>query len=193
MSGMTSRLLSTALPFLLAGLMLVPCARAQQVDVGAQVTHLDLGVLDQSTWGAGGRVGVELLPLVTVEAELNVFPQNEGVSGRIVQGLGGVKLGGRARTYGLFAKLRPGFVRFAGDFIQPGTACIAVVPTPLECLAARTNLALDFGTVVEIYPTSRAILRVDLGTTYVWYGSRGDARRRRYGNFQLGIGGGLRF
>lgn len=189
---MTSRLLLPALGFL-AGLMQVPCAWAQQVEVGAHATYLDLGVLDHSAWGIGGRLGVDVLPMVTAEAELNVFPQDEGVSGRIVQGLAGLKLGGRARTYGLFAKVRPGVVRFGRDFIQPGTACVAVVPPPSECLATRTNLALDFGTVLEIYPAPRAVIRVDLGTTYVWYGSQGDARRRRYGNFQLGIGGGLRF
>lgn len=170
-----------------------PAARAQAVELGAQATHLDLGVFDASAWGVGGRVGWEAWPLVTLEAEANVFPQDTGAVGPLVQALGGVKLGGRNRSFGLFAKLRPGVVRFDRDFIQPGTACIAVVPTPRECLATRTNLALDFGSVVELYPTPRLIVRVDLGTTYIWYGSRGEARSRRYGNFQLGLGAAVRF
>lgn len=170
-----------------------PAASAQTVELGAQATHLDLGVFDTSAWGVGGRVGGEVLPLITLDAEVNVFPQDSNVAGPFVQALGGVKLGGRNRTFGLFAKLRPGFVRFERDFIQPGTACVAVVPTPPDCLATRTNAALDFGSVVELYPTSRLIVRVDLGTTYIWYGSRGDARSRRYGNFQLALGAAVRF
>lgn len=174
-------------------LALSPAARAQAVEVGAHATHLDLGVFDTSAWGVGGRVGWEVLPLVTLDAEVNVFPQDADVVGSVVQALGGIKLGGRNPTFGLFAKLRPGFVRFDRDFIQPGTACVAVFPTPRECLATRTNAALDFGSIVELYPTSRLIVRVDLGTTYIWYGSRGDARSRRYGNFQLGLGAAVRF
>ena len=170
-----------------------PGARGQVVDVGAHVTHLDLGVIDTGVWGVGGRAGWELAPLVTLEGEVNVFAKDTAPVGSSVQALGGLKLGGRSRTFGLFAKLRPGLVRFDRDFIQPGTACVAVFPTPRECLAARTNLALDFGSVVELYPASRLIVRVDLGTTYIWYGSRGDARRRRHGNFQLGVGAGVRF
>lgn len=168
-------------------------AAAQSVEAGGHATYLDLGGLEQTAWGIGGRFGAEVLPLVTLEAEVNAFPSDERVTGSFVQALGGVKLGGRARSYGLFAKLRPGFVRFDRDFIQPGTACIAVVPTPRGCLASQTNFALDFGTVVELYPTSRLIVRADIGTTYIWYGSRGDGATRRHGNFQLGLGGGVRF
>lgn len=170
-----------------------PAVRAQTVDLGAQATYLDLGVLDQSGWGVGGRFGWEALPFVTLEAEVNAFPGSDGVGGPFVQGLGGVKIGGRGRSYGLFAKLRPGFVRFDRDFLQPGTACIAIFPTPRECLANRLNLAFDVGSVVEVYPTPRLTVRVDIGTTHVWYGSRGDAPTRRYGNFQLGLGASVRF
>lgn len=166
---------------------------AQGVELGGHAAYIDLGTFDQAAWGVGGRIGQEVLPFVALEAEVNVFPADDAGTGPFVQGLGGVRLGGRTRTYGLFAKLRPGFVRFDRDFIQPGTACIAVVPTPRECLATRTNPALDFGSVLEVYPTERLTLRVDLGTTYIWYGSRGDARARRTGNFQLGLGAGVRF
>jgi hypothetical protein len=84
-------------------------------------------------------------------------------------------------------------LRFERDFIMPGTACIAVVPTPEECLAARTNLVLDFGSAIELYPTGRSLIRVDVGTTYLWLGSRGDLPTQRSGNFQVSIGAGLRF
>ncbi len=178
---------------LVACLALPEPARAQSADVGAHAAFIDLGEVDTSAWGVGGRVGWEVLPLVALEGEVNVFPGDNAPVGSFVQALGGVKVGGRTRTFGLFAKLRPGVVRFDGDFIQPGTVCVAVVPTPDECLASRTNAALDFGSVIEIYPAPRLTLRVDLGTTYIWYGSRGDARTRRYGNFQLNAGAAVRF
>jgi hypothetical protein len=190
---MTSRWRLTALCVLWACLAHAPSARAQAVEFGAHTTYLDLGALEQSAWGVGGRVGFDALPGITLEAEVNVFPAEDALTGTIVQGVGGMKLGGRGRTYGLFAKVRPGFLRFERDFIQPGSVCPAVFPTPPACLATRTNLALDFGSVVELYPSSRLTLRLDLGTTYVWYGSRGDTGNRRYGNFQLGIGAGVRF
>lgn len=190
---MRARSLKMATGVLMAWAGLASPAASQSVDLGAHLTYLDLAALDQAAWGVGGLFGVEVLPMVTLEAEVNVFPQDQSTTGPFVQALGGLKFGGHSRYYGLFAKLRPGFVRFDRDFIQPGIACIAVFPTPRDCLASQTNLALDFGSVVELYPTDRIIVRVDLGTTYLWYGSQGDGRTRRYGNFQLGVGGGVRF
>ena len=189
----SSRRLLSAVVTLATCLLHAPSGQAQTVELAAQATYLDLAALDQSGWGVGGRFGWEAMPFLTLEAEVNAFPGTDGATGPFVQALGGVKLGGRGRSYGLFAKLRPGFVRFDRDFIQPGTACIAVVPTPRECLANRLNLAFDVGTVVEVYPTSRVTIRVDIGTTHIWYGSRGGGDTRRYGNFQLGFGAGVRF
>ena len=164
-----------------------------QVEVGGQVTRLDLATFDRAMWGPGGRAGVEILPLLMLEAEASVFPDDDGPTGSVIQALGGVKFGGRGQRLGLFAKLRPGVVHLGRDVLLPGTACIAVVPTPPGCLTNRTNAALDFGSVVEVYPAARAIVRLDLGTTYIWYGSRGEARTRRTGNFSLSLGAGVRF
>lgn len=185
--------LMVAVAALAAWLAMPAAARAQSADVGAHAAFIDLGGLDTSAWGVGGRVGREVLPMVALEGEVNVFPGDTDRVGSFVQALGGVKVGGRTPTFGLFAKLRPGVVRFDRDVIQPGRVCVAVVPTPEECLASRTNAALDFGSVIEVYPAERLTLRVDVGSTYVWYGSRGDAGTRRYGNFQLNAGAAVRF
>lgn len=187
-----------ALPRLLAVLIavfaIVCPAGAQQVEVGGFATYFDLDAVDQSSWGGGGRFGVQVLPFATIEAEVGLFPGDLRVTGPMTQVFGGVKLGGRGSGYGLFAKLRPGFVRFDRDFIPPGVACIAVVPTPEACFADQFNFALDFGSVIEIYPSSSLILRVDIGTTNVWLGTRGeDGRTNRSGNFQLAFGAGVRF
>lgn len=190
---MTLRLMVAWLAVVFVGFgSTAPEARAQ-VEVGGHVTRFHLGTFDQATWGIGGRAGLEVLPLVVLEAEASVFPDDDGPTGSMTQALGGVKFGGRGRWFGLFAKLRPGIVHLGRDVLLPGTACIAVFPTPPACLTNRTNAALDFGSVVEVYPSARAIVRVDLGTTYIWYGSRGDAPSRRTGNFQLSLGAGVRF
>jgi hypothetical protein len=169
-------------------------AVAQQVELGGFATYIAMDNVDQNPWGIGGRLGVQVLPFATLEAEVSAFPGDLTVTGPMTQVLGGVRLGGRGRGYGLYAKLRPGFVRFDEDFIAPGLGCVAVVPTPEACLNDQYNFALDVGSVVELYPNDRLIVRIDIGTTNIWYGTRGDDGPTRHaGNFQLSMGAGVRF
>ena len=183
--------------FLLAATASAP-ARAQSpdrgIDVGGAVTWLNLGVYDETATGIGLRLGYRFADLASLDGEVNGFFDDDGITGRKVQALGGIKVGRAARSFGLFAKLRTGATRFGHDFLRPRTVCIAIFPTPRECLAGRTALTVDYGGVVEFYPVSAAILRVDIGTTYLWYGAqRGDADRERVGNFQFAIGVARRF
>ena len=126
--------------------------------------------------GVGARLGYGVNRHVTLEAEVNFFPREAEVTSedftgsRKLQGLFGVKAGKRNEKFGLFAKARPGFVRFGAGELQGSGGCIAVLaPTPSGCFSVdelgRTDFALDLGGVVEMYPTERSILRVDLGDT----------------------------
>jgi hypothetical protein len=162
-------------------------------DAGATVTWLNLNGLDQTAGGLGGRVGIHVIDLLWLDAEANVFPTDDPRTGRKLQAFAGAKLGSRSRLFGLFGKVRPGGIRFTGDFMPPGRVCIAIFPTPPACLASRRALALDYGSVIEVYPSDRTILRFDLGTTYIWYGSQGEAPRVRTGNFQFSAGVARRF
>jgi hypothetical protein len=120
--------------------------------------------------GFGGRIGYNFSKYVAVEAEGNFFPRDRDFDGgRKTQGLFGVKAGKRFDKFGIFAKARPGFVRFAKGDYQPVGACIAIFPPPLACFAplARTNFAFDLGGVVELYPTKRTIVRFDAGDTVI--------------------------
>lgn len=166
---------------------------APQRELGAAITWLNLGGLNQTVGGIGGRFGVHLIDLLWLDAEANVFPTDDPVTGRKLQAFAGARLGSRSRTFGIFGKVRPGGVRFGKDFLRPGTVCVAIFPTPAACLADRRALALDYGSVIEVYPSDRAIVRFDVGTTYIWYGSQGDAPRTRTGNFQFSIGFARRF
>lgn len=162
--------------------------------------------------GFGGRVGYSFNRHVAFEAEANLFPRERALTdedftgGRKVQGLFGVKAGRRYERVGLFAKARPGFVHFAeGDLEQVGS-CLSVFPPPLGCFETRgrTDFALDLGGVVELYPSSRTLLRFDVGDTVLWTRAHNVPVRALGGvvvgvpdatthNFQGSVGFGFRF
>ena len=123
-----------------------------------------------SDFGFGGRFGYNLSRNFAVEAEVNVFPNNDDErAGRKLQGLFGVRAGQRFEKIGVFAKARPGFIRYEkGDYFL-ARGCVAVFPPPLGCYdpVARTSFAMDVGGIVEFYPSSRTIVRFDAGDTIV--------------------------
>jgi hypothetical protein len=128
--------------------------------------------------GFGGRFGYAISPFVTLEAEGNFFPRDSVFEGgRKIKGLFGAKLGKRFEKVGLFAKARPGFIRYSkGDFGQRG-GCIAVFPPPLGCFdsVGRTHFAFDLGGVVELYPSKRTVIRFDAGDTIIHFSERNVA------------------
>jgi opacity protein-like surface antigen len=159
-------------------LLMVPTQNAQaqsssetpKIEIGAHYTLLrfrDLffdgdGVTDN---GVGGRVTFNLTDNFGLEGELNYFPQKRSdsltsnplfIDSTRTQGLFGVKTGIRSEKAGIFAKFRPGFIRF-------GESNIAGIPiTP-----SITQFALDFGGVFELYPTRSIALRFDIGDTVI--------------------------
>ncbi len=94
-----------------------------------------------------------------------------------MQGLFGAKVGKRFGTVGLFAKARPGFVRFSKGDYQPVGGCTAIFPPPIGCFepTAKTNFAFDIGGVVEWYPSKHTIVRLDAGDTIIHFGNRNVA------------------
>jgi hypothetical protein len=125
--------------------------------------------------GFGGRFGYNVTENIAVEAELNFFPRDRDIEGgRKFQGLFGVKAGQRFDKVGVFGKARPGFIRFErGDYVPVG-GCIAIFPPPIGCFQpeAKTNLALDVGGVVEIYPSQNTLIRLDVGDTIIRFDDR---------------------
>jgi hypothetical protein len=161
-------------------------ARAQsdesKFEVGGQVSvlqvetwsinpsSLQVSTNRESVFGVGGRFGYNISRHFAVEAELNFFPNDDDLeAGRKTQGLFGVRAGKRFDKVGLFAKARPGFIRYEkGDYVF-ARGCPTVFPPPLGCYdpVARTNFAMDLGGIVELYPSSRTIIRFDAGDTIV--------------------------
>lgn len=155
-------------------LTIVPAHNAQaqsqsetpKVEVGAQYTLLRFSDFDQTDSGVGGRITYNTSDNFSLETEINFFPQERlnfanglgSPTSRRMQGLFGAKYGVRSEKFGIFGKIRPGFVRFGeGD-------------SPIG--QSATEFALDIGGVVELYPSRPVALRFDIGNTLIRYGAR---------------------
>jgi hypothetical protein len=93
---------------------------------------------------------------------------SKGFGGQSVTGLFGAKAGIRARRFGFFAKVRPGFITADNALRQ-----ITVVGgSNSEGFVGRFDLLaeriLDVGGVVEYYPAHHWTLRYDLGDTLIF-------------------------
>lgn len=101
--------------------------------------------------GIGGRLSFKAAKWLALESELNFFPREFATSQNRTQALFGVKTGKRFGKVGLFAKVRPGVMRFSDS---PG----AIFRVP-----GKTVFALDVGGVIEINHSRRVFTRLDFG------------------------------
>jgi hypothetical protein len=166
----------------------------------------------QTETGLGGRFTFNLNGAIGLEAVINYFPTADGVAagatGRVLQGQFGVKAGKRFQRFGLFGKVRPGFVSFSRSQNLVGTRQLTFSGFPFVQadfeFARRTFFANDLGGVLEFYPSRRWALRFDAGDTLLYYGERSvptfqlhptfiTARPERRHNFQFSSGFSFRF
>ena len=161
--------------------------QAQDSSVGASYTLLSLTYPDQMPSGVGGWLTWKF-----IDVAANFFPEDHPIIGRQTQLLAGVRGGFRMERLGAFARVRPGFVHFSERFFAPDIVCVAIFPPPEACLIEPTNLAVDIGGTLEVFTTSRAIFRMDLGDTLIRF-ARGSLDPVWKHNFQLAVGAGLRF
>ena len=87
--------------------------------------------------------------------------QTDSGSGRLAEGLFGLKAGVAGRHYGFFAKARPGFITWSRTLAGYD---FSTVPA-LGVYGRRTEFALDLGGGVEFFPNERLSVRFDLGDT----------------------------
>lgn len=154
-------------------------------EIAVEFTTLEREVLfaaKKAEPGVGARFTYNLNETFAFEAAGYLFPERcfQCVhAGRRHQIVAGVKVGKRFEKWGIFAKTRPGVVSFSqGEFnllrLTPGGIF------PVEVEVNRVNsFAVDFGGVVEFYPSRKIVTRFDLGDTMIHFG-------RRTGSF-LGI------
>jgi hypothetical protein len=136
-------------------------------EIGAQFTVIGLQDFGDPVKGVGGRVGYNFNDHLALDAEANFFPETHlgnNQFGQKAQGFVGVKAGGRTKWAGVFAKVRPG-VMSIGE-LTSGFDCSSHTGFT-ECRPNHNQFALDAGGVLELYPTARSIVRVDVGDTIV--------------------------
>jgi len=128
--------------------------------------------------GLGGRFTYNLTASIAVEAEMNFFPRDHGFpfsepSGHMYQEQFGVKLGKRFERFGVFGKVRPGFVGFTRVSQLIGTHPVTI---PIPTIAGdfkygrKEYFANDVGGVVEFYFSRQLMARIDFGDTVIRYG-----------------------
>ena len=141
----------------------------RKLEVSGLYTTINLQAFDSRESGVGVRLSYNVNKYLAVEAEGNAFefsigdyPTDEWLA---AQGLLGVRTGVRSRFVGVFAKLRPGVVNFPKLKVHQ-RFCIPLQSCE-DAGKSGNRLALDAGAIVELYPTSRIIVRVDIGDTLI--------------------------
>jgi hypothetical protein len=125
--------------------------------------------------GVGARFTYNLNRTFALEAASYFFPKQCFDclnSGRLLQAVGGVKVGKRFDSWGIFAKARPGVVSFSDGEVS----LIPTGPPPLSPFQVEFNrvnsFATDLGGVIEFYPSKRIVTRFDAGDTIIHFTRR---------------------
>lgn len=124
--------------------------------------------------GFGGYFSYRFYGVFYADGDLLYFPSNPGASGphdggTILQGLAGVKGGIRRNHFGFFGKVRPGF----NSYSQALTSVTSSSGSPQVFAYARsTNLVLDLGGIIEFYPNEKGTVRIEIGDTHLFFGTK---------------------
>lgn len=171
--------MKTSIYLLLTILATAAIANAQptkdKIEVGGQTTSLTIVQPDffgdSTQQGFGGRFTYNFNRSIAADAEINFFPQKPlilSASGSAIQGQFGIKVGKRFDKFGIFAKVRPGFLSVGKVFsLLPGTGTNFKIDR-------NTMFSLDSGGVLELYPSQRLIVRFDAGDTAIRHPPRYD-------------------
>jgi len=133
---------------------------ASHVELGVDVTGTHLHKIDEAPTGGGARFLYNLSPAVALDMEVVRYPGK-------ISALFGTKSGLRRARFGVFGKSRFGLWHFT-----------------------RSYFAADIGSVLEYYPSSHTVVRLDIGDTIIFYGG---TQLGTVHNFQPGIGFSYRF
>lgn len=145
-------------------------SKKDKIEIGVQTTSLTLVHpefdFDETEGGIGGRFTYNFNRSFAAEAEINFFPQKQlilNADGNAIQAQFGVKLGKRFEKFGLFGKVRPGFLSVDRvGTILPGSQVPGVLNFKIE---RETFFTIDMGGVLEFYPSKRTVVRFEAGDT----------------------------
>jgi hypothetical protein len=153
--------------------------------------------------GFGGYGSYRFYGVFYLDGDLLYFPMRPAVAGphdggTILQGLVGLKGGIRRNHFGFFGKVRPGLNSYSDALT--GTTTSGTAST--DRYGRSTNFVLDLGGIVELYPNERSTLRIEIGDTHLFFGTRDvnvDGSTESFGggkmqhSIQLILGYGWRF
>lgn len=108
--------------------------------------------------GIGVGYGYRFFKYVYFDGEVNYFGGGSD-GGPTLEGLFGAKVGHQGKNWGLFGKVRPGFIYYEKAWTGGQSA-------KWDDLS---RFVWDTGGVFEVYPSKRSTLRLDVGTTIVRY------------------------
>jgi len=153
-------------------------SKKDKIEIGVQSTSLTVSspdlFFDETKGGVGGRVTYNFNRSIAAEAEINFFPQKQlfvESDGSSIQAQFGVKVGKRFEKFGVFGKVRPGFISADRVFsFIPGLQLLNLVPN-LK-IERETFFTTDFGGVLELYPSRRIVVRFDAGDTVIRHPER---------------------
>lgn len=180
-----------------------------RLEVGGHLQVLRLSDSGDTNVGVGGRVTFDVTNWWSVEGEYQFLPADTLSTGTVLPDgsrlgidyerrrstmLAGVKLGYRGERVGLFGKVRPGVTVLSDRGVDcRGDVCALVL---LAVPEYRPEFALDLGGVLELYPSSRWVARVDLGDLVIRHRSTAPpcvAGTCTTHNFAASVGIGVRF
>ena len=166
-----------------------------KIEIGVQTTSLTLVhpdfSFDDTQPGIGGRVTYNFNRSIAAEAEINFFPQKVFIlnaDGSAIQGQFGVKVGKRFEKFGLFGKVRPGFLsvdRVIPFIPFPGTQGGLI---PNFTIERRAFFTVDAGGVLELYPSRRTVVRFEAGDTVIRHPAQFFRPSKFNNNFQFTAG-----
>ena len=172
----------TLIPLLLTVTTFASVAVAQstkeRIEIGVQSTSLTLFhpdfSFDDTQAGIGGRVTYNFNRSIAAEAEINFFPQKQFIltaEGNAIQAQFGVKLGKRFEKFGLFGKVRPGFLSVGrvGSLLPGSQLPDGTLNFKIE---RESFFTIDAGGVLELYPSRRTVVRFEAGDTVIRHPAR---------------------
>ena len=134
------------------------------------ITREDFSTVFRAELGLGGRFTFNLNKNIAFEGAGYFFPRSCldcPNNGRITEVVGGLKIGKRFEKWGIFAKVRPGFVNFSkGQFDILPNGSQPSFPFTFQ-VKPLTNFATDVGGVLEFYPSKHIVTRFDAGDTII--------------------------
>jgi hypothetical protein len=150
-----------------------------KIEIGVQSTSLTVFppdfVFDDTKGGIGGRFTFNFNRSIAAEAEVNFFPQKQLIiesDGSSIQAQFGVKLGKRFEKFGVFGKVRPGFISVDRVFTFIPGSQVPTFPSSNFKIERETFFTTDLGGVLELYPSSRLVVRFDAGDTAIRHPAR---------------------